>query len=112
MDVKSSRRKLGSLMFKFPYPIIIVTVFVVLGMTFHIWHPLWMLFLTIPIYYHYAAACMTKSKKAYYLTLPVPEIIVFVYLIAGFFLHLWGVAWWIFLLIPLYYWSAAVFVKK
>jgi len=108
----SSRRKLGSFLLKFPFPLIIVAIFVFLGMTFHIWHPLWMIFLTIPIYYHYAGACMTKNRKAYLLALPIPEIIVLIYLISGFFFHLWGISWWIFLIIPIYYWFIAVYVKK
>lgn len=112
MESSFSRRKLGSLMLKFPYPIIVVLIFVVLGMTVRIWHPLWMIFLTIPIYYHFAAACKTKSKKAYLMSLPIPEVIVLIYLIAGFFFRLWGVAWWIFLIIPIYYWCTAAYVKN
>ncbi|MCH5199022.1 MAG: hypothetical protein J1E34_08980 [Oscillospiraceae bacterium] len=108
----SSRRKIGSVMLKLPYPLVVAAVYVILGMTFHIWHPMWLMFLTIPIYYHYAGACMAKSKKAYFLSLPVPEIIVLIYLIGGFFFFLWGTLWWVFLLIPTYYWGAAALIKE
>ena len=39
---------------RFCYPVLAVNVFCVLGMIFHIWHPLWVIFLTIPLFY---AAC-------------------------------------------------------
>ena len=112
MDYLSSRRQIGKFMLKFPYPLIVSAIYVFIGMTFHIWHPLWLIFLTIPIYYHFAGACRAKGKKAYLLSLPVPEVIVFTYLILGFFFHLWGTTWWIFLIIPTYYWIIAAYVKN
>ncbi len=36
---------------KFPYPILVTIVFLLLGIFFDIWHPAWILYLTIPIYY-------------------------------------------------------------
>jgi Predicted transcriptional regulators len=35
----------------FPYPIICVIIFLILGFSFDVWHPAWLIFLTIPIYY-------------------------------------------------------------
>lgn len=37
----------------FPYPLIVVVIYLLLGFTFDLWHPAWILFLTIPIYYSY-----------------------------------------------------------
>lgn len=35
----------------FPYPVLVVIAYLALGFLFHWWHPGWMLFLSIPIYY-------------------------------------------------------------
>lgn len=40
----------------FNYPVFTTFIFLLLGMAFHIWHPLWIIFLTIPAYYPIAAA--------------------------------------------------------
>ena len=33
------------------YPVIVVLIYLVLGLTFNLWHPGWLVFLTIPIFY-------------------------------------------------------------
>ena len=38
----------------FPYPILCVIVFLLAGFFWGIWHPAWIVFLTIPIYYYIA----------------------------------------------------------
>jgi transcriptional regulator with XRE-family HTH domain len=35
----------------FPYPLCVTIVFLLLGFLFDLWHPAWILFITIPIYY-------------------------------------------------------------
>ncbi len=35
----------------FPYPVLVVIVYLCLGFLFGLWHPGWLLFLTIPLYY-------------------------------------------------------------
>lgn len=35
----------------FPYPVLVTIVFLALGFTLGWWHPAWMLYLTVPIYY-------------------------------------------------------------
>ena len=37
--------------YAFPYPIIVVLAFLMIGFLSNMWHPAWMLFLTIPVYY-------------------------------------------------------------
>lgn len=39
----------------FPYPVAVVVIYLVLGFAFGLWHPGWILFLTIPFYYWAAA---------------------------------------------------------
>lgn len=103
--------KLGKSLFKFPFPVVVAIVYVVLGMTVG-WHPTWLVFLLIPIYYHFAGACMTKSQKAFMMAQPVPEVIITVFLVLGVCAKLWHPAWVLFLIIPVYYWLVAVYVKK
>lgn len=45
-----ARRKRGPWS-TFPYPVLCVLVFLVLGFLFGAWHPGWIVFLTIPLYY-------------------------------------------------------------
>lgn len=103
--------KLGKSMFKFPFPVVVALIYVALGLTVA-WHPTWLIFLLIPIYYHFAGACMTKSQKAFMMAQPIPEVIVMIYLILGLNFDKWHPSWILFLIIPVYYWLVLVYVKK
>lgn len=96
----------------FPFPLIIVILYVALSMIFKIWHPLWIIFLTVPIYYRLAIACKANSKRSFALLLPVPEFTVTLFLILGVMTHAWGYSCLLFLIIPLYYWLAMVIKKN
>lgn len=97
---------------KFPFPLILALVYLIFGFTLHWWHPGWLIFLLIPIYYHLGAALTIHAKKARLLAMPVPEVVLLCYLSFGFLAGLWSPTWVIFLLIPLYYWIVACFVKS
>lgn len=99
-------------MLKFPFPIIVTVLYVALSMIFKIWHPLWIIFLTIPLYYHFAIACKANNKKVFKALLPIPEAVVIVYLILSFATHAWAYTWVLFLIIPIYYWIIIAFTKK
>ena len=45
----------GSLWLAFPYPILAVIIYFILGYAFNLWHPGWLIFITIPLYYSIAA---------------------------------------------------------
>lgn len=45
---------------KFALPVLIVAVYIFLGFYFELWHPMWILFLLIPVYY---AGMMPFNKK-------------------------------------------------
>lgn len=109
---KTELQKKGIKLLKFPFPLFVAIVFLVLGIALHVWNPAWLLFVLIPIYYHFAAALTIRSRKARMLAMPVPEIIILLYLLCGIFLQLWRTAWVLFLLIPLYYWLTACFCKE
>ncbi|MDD6729192.1 MAG: helix-turn-helix transcriptional regulator [Eubacteriales bacterium] len=96
----------------FPFPIIVTIIYVALSLIFHMWHPLWIIFLTIPIYYRFAIACKGNSKKTFALLLPVPEIIVTLFLCLGVTTGAWGYSCLLFIIIPLYYWMALVIKSK
>ena len=96
----------------FPFPIIVVFLYVALSMAFKIWHPLWIIFMTIPIYYRFASACKANNKKVFALLIPVPEMVVTVYLLLGISVGVWGYASLLFLIIPLFYWAVLVSKSK
>lgn len=97
---------------KFPFALIVLAVYVVLNLIIHMWHPLWIMFLFLPIYYHYVGACYTKTKKGYLFALPIPEIVLLAYLVLSFATGLWGAMAVLFLTIPIYYWAVAFYMKK
>lgn len=110
--------KVAHNMFVFPYPAIVALVYVGIcyalsktGVDSDPWHPWWLLFMTIPIYYMFAAACRTTSKKAFMFVMPVPVIVVTIYLMLGIFADLWAAGALIFIIIPLYYWFVTFYVK-
>ena len=95
---------------KFPLFLVVTILYVVLCFVTKLWHPLWIMFLALPIYYQFALACKGGNKKVFMLLLPIPEIIVTVFLILGFAFGIWKYAWILFLLLPIYYWI--VLIKK
>ena len=85
--------------YAFPYPIFVVLVYFCIGFWFDVWHPTWLIILTIPIYYMMIAMLKTNNWYAF----PYPILAVFVYLVMGFLFDAWHPAWLIILTIPIYY---------
>ena len=75
------------------YPMVITGLYLVLGCFFGLWHPGWLLFLTIPL--HYIPFTSFRARLAH------PVSITLLYLILGFFFDLWHPGWLVFLLIPM-----------
>lgn len=104
-------------MFIFPFPVLIGLIYVAICYFTEknggadLWSTLWLMFLLIPVYYMFAAACRTRSKKAFLFVMPVPIIIIAIYLSLGMFLSLWGAGALVFIAVPLYYWFIAFYVK-
>lgn len=96
----------------FPFPIIIVVVFLAVSMLTKLWHPLWIIFMTIPIYYRFAIACKANNKKVFYLLQPAPEVIVTIFLILGVATGAWRYSSILFIAIPIYYWLALTMKGK
>lgn len=109
---KTELQKKGIKMLKFPFPLIVVIVFLIFGFAANLWHPAWLIFLLLPIYYHLGGALCIRSKKARLLAMPVPEVALLVYMCFGILANLWSPTWIVFLVIPLYYWLVASFYKE
>ncbi len=79
----------------FPYPILVTVAYLVLGFVFNLWHPGWIIFLTIPLFY------LPDSERKPIRLLGNPAVITIIYLLLGVECNLWHPGWLIFLLIPL-----------
>lgn len=79
----------------FPYPLLVSVCYLVLGFFFNLWHPGWILFLTIPLYY------LPDSERGYLRLLGNPIMVTIIYLLLGIYCNLWHPGWLIFLAVPL-----------
>lgn len=84
---------------KFPMALLIVIAYVLMGGFFGLWHPGWLVFLLIPIWYSFVEAIYRKNAHVF----AYPVVAVLLFLMAGIFWNLWHPAWVIFLTVPLYY---------
>ncbi len=94
------------MLYAFPYPILVVIIYLSIGFSANLWHPSWILFLTIPIYYcaiPFFDDGKVRITKRTLLAFPYPVLVVGIFLLAGFCLNLWHPAWILFLTIPIYY---------
>ncbi len=98
---------LGKKMLLFPFFLVAIAGYLAVGFMLKLWHPTWIIFITIPAYYITAVAFLQKTEKKMLLVLPVYLYAIIAFLIIGFALNLWHPAWFVFLAIPLYYWFAA-----
>ena len=98
--------------YAFPYPIIAAIAYLSIGFLADIWHPTWLVFLTVPIYYMMVTVTKAKTfkKKAY--VFPYPIVIVILYLALGFDYGVWHPSWLLFLTIPIYYMTIAWLGKR
>lgn len=95
-------------LYAFPYPLFVALMYVITGSLFNWWHPMWLMFLTIPLYYTTITACQTKNLN----TFCYPVLATLIYLISGFTFNLWHPGWLIFLTIPFYYTTINTLIKK
>lgn len=114
MEHKCGRKK--SAMHQFPFPVLIAGIYILIGVIWGAWHPWWILFFTIPLYYGIADAIVLRreeaqaqregrplSGKIWMHKIPYPVLIAGVYLFLGFWCNLWHPTWALFLTIPIYY---------
>lgn len=54
-EERAERKRRKKALLRFPYPIFVTLCYLWLGFGFRLWHPAWLIFLTIPLYYGMAA---------------------------------------------------------
>ena len=79
----------------FPYPVAVAFAYLVLGFLYNLWHPGWIIFLTIPLYY------LPAAQRTPMRLLCNPVMVTIIYLLLGCFYNLWHPGWLVFLLIPI-----------
>ena len=79
----------------FPYPVAVAFAYLLLGFVFNLWHPGWIIFLTIPLYY------LPAAQRTPIRLLCNPVMVTIIYLLLGCFCNLWHPGWLVFLAIPL-----------
>ena len=84
---------------RFPMLLTVTIVYIIIGCAFGAWHPGWLLFLLVPIWYSLVEAI--EKRNAHCFAYPVLATLVFLCL--GFFWFAWHPGWVVFLTIPLYY---------
>lgn len=92
----------------FPYPVLVLIVYLLIGFLANKWHPGWVIFLTIIPYYSIIECYASKGKVNF----PFFSIVVIAYLLMGFIWNLWHPGWVIFFTIPLYWWLTSVIKSR
>ena len=102
----------GTFMLKFPFPVVVTALFIAGGMLTRLWHPLWMLFLLIPMWYLYALSLRARTRRGRLALRPVVPLAVLLFLLLGFYLRLWRIAWLLFVGVLIYYWYVIAYAKE
>lgn len=84
---------------KFPMTVIIILVYIFISAFFNLWHPGWLLFLLIPLWYTLVEAIYKKNAHIF----AYPVLATLLFLISGFYANAWHPGWVLFLTIPVYY---------
>ena len=87
----------------FPYPVIVVAAYLAIGFLADAWHPTWLMFLTIPVYYEMVAMSKLKTFRQKANVFPYPILCAILFLCVGFDYGIWHPAWMVFLSVPIYY---------
>lgn len=90
-----------------PYGIVAIIVFLCLGFIQGVWHPSWLILLTIPIYD--SLATVLRKKRISSFNYPLLTTVIFLYI--GFEYSVWHPTWTIFLTIPIFYYLIGYFRK-
>ena len=80
-------------------PLLVVVAYLLFGFLMNAWHPAWLIFFAIPLYYGTVGAVKYKSANVF----PYPVLVAFVYLLCGCVWEMWHPHWVMFLTIPFYY---------
>ena len=93
-------RTLGALF----VPLVITGAYLLMGFLLGTWHPNWIVFLAIPIYFQLVSMFAAKGLRKKLNRFPMALLCVVAYLLLGFSpLRLWHPGWVLFLIIPIYH---------
>lgn len=95
-----NEHKHRSIWSSFPYLIICFLGYLGMGFFANLWHPGWLIFLTIPLFYGLVEAIQKRNINKF----PYSILAVLVFLCIGFFANIWHPTWVVFLTIPIYHW--------
>jgi hypothetical protein len=93
------RRHIENYLFKFPFTILAIAAYLVIGFSYNVWHPSWLVFLLIPVWYSLVDAVSRKNARLFL----YPVVVVIFYLTGGLVYGIWHPTWVAFITIPVYY---------
>lgn len=99
MSEKPAKTPWKSALREFPLTAVICGIYVILSAIYNIWHPLWMIFLLIPLFQSLIDAIRFKNPHRF----AYPVLCLLIFFCLGFFWNCWHPGWLVFLTIPLYY---------
>ena len=110
VNIDISSQKKTKFWLEVPYPIICVIAYLLCGSLNLLggWHPAWIIFVTIPVYYTLVEAIYKRRFS----TFAYPVLCAVVFLILGCYFGYWHPGWIIFLTVPVYYPIASAIDKK
>lgn len=81
------------------FTLVTAAVYVILGITLGLWHPLWVTFLAVPVEVSFIdVICFRSIRK-----LNFPILVTFIYVLFGCLFGWWHPSWLIFITIPIFY---------
>ena len=82
-----------------PFTAVILLLYVLVGFFYGAWHPAWLLFLLVPLWYSFVEAVRHGNPCLF----AYPVFAALLYLCLGFFWGAWHPGWVVFLTVPVYY---------
>lgn len=82
-----------------PCPFLVTAIFLILGFAADAWHPGWLVFFSIPLYYSLLDAIVKREPNHF----AFPVLAAAIYLALGLFGGWWAWGWIVFLTVPIYY---------
>ena len=81
---------------KVPYPLLVTILYLILGFGWKLWHPGWVIFLTIPLH------GLKKGNASWRVYLASPVMVTIIYILLGHYFNLWHPSWLLFLCVPIF----------
>lgn len=110
LNIDVNTKKKTKFWLELPYPIICTIAYLLCGFLDLLggWHPAWIIFVTIPVYYTLVEAIYARRFS----TFAYPVLTAVIYLIFGCYFGNWHPSWIIFVTVPVYYSIASALDKK